>query len=191
MNKPLLLVAVILALAVDGGLIHAITFASLTPSLAMILVVFLALHAPRESVPWIGWAVGLLVDLATPYAHGGTWGQGPIIGPNALGWCFGAYAVMLVRAMLYRRQIHTVAVMVLGFSVAAALVQVFVLTIHGFYEPVPIFWAERGPLAELLRRLGCGLYSAVLALALGPVLQLTLPAWRFRSPMPRAVTRRA
>ena len=191
MNKPVLLVAVVLALALDGGFIHAIRFSSTTPDLPMVLMVFLALHAPRAVVPWLGWGLGLLVDLTRPWDHGGPWGPGPIVGPHALGWCFAAYLVMLVRAMLYRRQVHTVAVMTLVFAVAANLVVVFVIGVHGFYEPDPIQWPAGGAIDELLARLGRGVYSGLIALVLGPLLQLTLPAWRFRQAMPRAGLRRA
>lgn len=191
MNLPLLLVAVVLALAIDQSLMHALSLASTAPSLTMILVVFLALHAPRDAVPWLGWGIGLLVDLVTVYPHGGVWGDLPILGPHALGWCFGAYVVMLVRAMLYRRQLHTIAVMTIVFTVAASLVVVFILALHGLYEPVPILWTEGGPVRGLLERLGSGLLTALLALVVGPLLQLSLPAWRFRQPLPRAVARRA
>jgi len=133
----------------------------------------------------------MLVDLTRPWDHGGPWGAGPIMGPHALGWCFAGYTVMLVRAMLYRRQIHTVAVMTVVFAIAANLVVVFVIAVHGFYEPDPIIWGAGGPAAELLARLGRGVYSGLLALLIGPLLHLTIPAWRFRQPMPRAGMRRA
>ncbi len=191
MNVPLLLVAVILALAIDQSLMHALALATTAPSLTMILVVFLALHAPRDRVLWLGWGIGLLIDLVTVYPHGGVWGDLPVLGPNALGWCFGAYVVMLVRAMLYRRQLHTIAVMTVVFAIASNLVSVFVLAVHGLYEPVPILWTEGGPVRGLLERLGSGLFTSVLALLVGPLLQLSLPAWRFRQPLPRAVARRA
>lgn len=190
MNWTLLAVVLFVSLAADVSVAHVLSFKDISPSFAMILVVFLALHAPRSAVPWIGWGAGLLVDLLTPIPHGPL-EVGPLIGPHALGWCFGGYLVMLVRTMLFKRQIHTVAAMTLMFAVAASLLAVFILALHSIYEPVDVGWAEGGAVRELLRRLGVGLYSGLIALVLGPILTLTLPAWAFRQSMPRGLPRRA
>ncbi|MFK7960646.1 MAG: hypothetical protein AB8G96_08965 [Phycisphaerales bacterium] len=190
MNWTLLAVALFLSFAADVSVAHVLSFKDVSPSFSLVLVVFLSLHAPRNAVPWIGWGAGILMDLLSPIPHG-PMGVGPLIGPHALGWCFGSYLVMLVRTMLFKRQIHTVGAMTLMFAAAASLLAVFMLALHSMYEPVAVGWAEGGAIRELLRRLGGGLYSALIALVLGPVLTLTLPVWSFRQSMPRGLPRRA
>lgn len=190
MNVLAVGILLFLALVFDEGFGTALRIGPFGPSAAAVAVVFLSLHAPRAVVPWIGWFTGLMIDLGAELAHEG-WGSAPMIGPHALGWCFGAYLVAVVRSMLFTRQLHTIAVMTVLFTVAANLGAVFVLAVHGLYEPGAPYLPGGSGMAELGRRLASGLASGALGLVLGPLLTILLPVFAFRAPMPRAGIRAA
>jgi cell shape-determining protein MreD len=184
--------AMVLVLDVSLGQVLALrSLGGIAPSFTAVLGVFVVFFAPRESALWASWLLGLLVDLCIDLPHGG--GEaGPLVGAHALGYSFGAYLVLLVRAMLYRANVVTLAVVTLGWAAAAGLVVVFISAVHGWYPGE----AARPPLPdlpaglEMLRRLGSAAYSGALALALAKPLIWTIPLWGFRAPIPRALGRR-
>lgn len=186
MRWPVFALAGFLLLALDAGLRHVLRFGDAMPSLLPILVVFVAFFAPRSSALWAAWAAGLATDLLlADFAHGPDQ-AGPILGPNALGYVFGAFVIVVVRPMLLRRRAVTLAVATVVFGVAAALTAIFIVALHGWYDPLPPRWADAGPLAETWRRFREAAMTGVLALLVGPILAWTWPAWGFRSPLPRA-----
>jgi UDP-N-acetylglucosamine diphosphorylase/glucosamine-1-phosphate N-acetyltransferase len=145
----------------------------LYPSPTGVLVVFVALFAPRLTALWAAWGLGLLLDLAIPRE------QGLLVGPQALGLVFGTYFVLQVRNMVFRQRALTVAVLTLLCLVAAGLVDVGVLTIRSWFATTGSPSDHFRPLWALGQRGGIAVYSALLALPLGWLLVRTLPIWGF------------
>jgi rod shape-determining protein MreD len=158
-----------------------------TPSIAPILLTFIALFAPREAALWCAWGLGLLMDLYTPLPHGAETAA-PLIGPMTLGFVFAAFVVVHVRAMLFRRRMVTVVVMAAVFVAAAQIVAVFIYAVHSWYPGAELAWADRSFGLELVRRLAGAAYTGLLGLLVAPVLLWTLPAWRFDTPGQRPVS---
>jgi rod shape-determining protein MreD len=159
---------------------HVIMFADISPSFVAMLVVFIALFAPRTTALWAAWMLGLLVDLNTPLMHGSDQ-VGRLIGPYALGYPFGCVLILQLRAMLFRRSILTFAVMTTLCVIATSLVVVFIYALHGWYPNEELHWAELRERDELLRLLGVAVYSGVLGLVLGRALIWSMPMWTFRT----------
>ena len=65
-------------------------------------------------------------------------------------------------------------------AMAASVVIVFIYAVHGWYPGDDLYWADLRPAAELGRRLGIALYSALLAFVVGHVLIWSVPVWSFR-----------
>jgi len=165
-----------LVLVLEVSLRNVLMLGPVGPSFVALLVVFVSLFAPRLTALWACWVLGLLVDLCSPLMHGADH-VGPLLGAHALGYVFGCYVILQMRAMLFRRRAVTFAVMTAISLLAAGLVVVFLLAVHRLY---PGEGLALRPLRELLLRLGVAGYSGVLALLLGPVLVWTAPMWGFR-----------
>jgi rod shape-determining protein MreD len=174
---PVFAVFAYLALVLEVSLRNVLLLGPVGPSFVAVLVVFVSLFAPRLTALWACWSLGLLVDLCTPLMHGAD-EVGPMLGPHALGYVFGGYVILQLRAMLFRRRAVTFAVMTAISLVAAGLVVVFLHAVHRLY---PGEGLEMRPLGELLLRLAVAGYSGVVALLLGPLLVWTVPLWRFRA----------
>ena len=95
--------------------------------------------------------LGLLVDLASPLMHGRDQ-VGPLLGPHALGYVFGCYMILQLRAMLFRRRAVTFAVMTAMAMIAAGLVVVFLLAVALLLGPILVWtvpiWRFRGGLQQ-------------------------------------------
>jgi rod shape-determining protein MreD len=175
-----------LFLVLEVSLRNVLMLGPIGPSFVIVLVVFISLFAPRFTALWACWVLGMLVDLCTPLMHGAD-RVGPLLGAHALGYVFGGYVILQIRAMLFRRRAVTMAVMTVICFVAASLVVVFLYAIHGFYPGEAPAWAEMRPVRELLLRLGVAGYSGLLALLIGPMLMWSAPLWAFRAgPQPYA-----
>jgi len=179
MNWPVFICAAFLFLVADASVVHLLAFRGIVPSVLVVLVVFTAFFAPRVKAIFAAWGSGLAVDLSVEYVHGA--GEvGPVLGPHAMGFVCGAYLVLLVRPLLVRRSAFTMAVMSVIFSVTTALVVMFILTAHGWYDPVPIRWRTGSLTVEMARRGGAALYTGLAALPIAFVLLLTIDLWGFR-----------
>ena len=156
---------------------------NIAPSFAAVLVVYVALFASRRSALWAAWIMGLLVDLMTDLPHGshGVFQAGPLIGPHALGYTFGAFILLQIRPMLFRTSAITIALMTVVSMVAAGVVVVFVYVVHGWYPGEQLHWSQLGPVGEMVRRLGVAVYSGLVALVLARGLVWTMPIWAFRA----------
>ncbi len=148
--------------------LHAL--GDLYPSLVSVLLVFVALFAPRTTALWAAWGLGLFMDLALPRA------SGLLIGPLALGYCFGTFLVLQVRTMVFRRRLLTLAVLTMMFCAASAIVEVALPTIRSWFGSA----VEFQPFVELLRRFGMAVYSGLLAIPVGWILMQTLRLWGFQ-----------
>jgi rod shape-determining protein MreD len=189
MRWPVFALFAYLFLVLEVSLRNVLILGPIGPSFVIVLVVFISLFAPRMTALWACWILGLLADLCTPLMQGADL-VGPLIGPHALGYVFGGYLILQLRAMLFRRRALTLAVMTAICLIAASLVVVFIYAVHGWYPGEELAWADLHPVGELLRRLGVALYSGLLALVIGPVLVWTAPAWAFRTGSQPYVVRR-
>lgn len=166
-------------LVIDVSFAQVVMLGGYAPSFTVALVTYLALFAPRLTALWAAWWLGLLLDLATEIPHG-PGRSAPMIGPHALGFVFACFALLQVRSMLIRRHLVTVAIAAFAVGVMAALVRVFVVAAHGWYEPDVIGFARGSAMAELGWEVGRAAYSAIVAGVLAPVLLWTEPLWSFR-----------
>lgn len=169
--------AAVLAAALDSsdlmGLFTLRGLGSLTPSLSAVLAVFVALFAPRTVALWAAWCLGLLADICPPH-------EAVTIGPFALGYVFGAYAVIQVRTLVFRRRILTMAVLTVISLVAVGVVSVGIGTLRSWYPGAPAAWADYRPLSELGRSVGIAIYSGLFAVPAGWLLMRTQPLWGFQ-----------
>ncbi len=144
-----------------------------TPSLTLILMVFIGLSAAPMSVAWAALILGVLVDLQP------TTGAIAILGPAAIGYLVGAYAVVQLRNLLFRESILTLAIMVFAVGLFVNLTEVAIYSFRGLSflaaDPMP----EWSAFDELARRFVALLYSAVVALPMGWLLFKLQPLWGF------------
>ena len=143
------------------------------PDFVACLAVFIALFAERFAALWACWILGLLMDLA-PSAGDMPW---HLIGPNALGYVFGGYLVLQLRTMVFRRRAVTAGFVTFLFLLAAGLLATFLLMIRSWYIPDTPLYA--GPVAEFWRCIKTALYTGVIGVPFGWLLQLTIVPWGF------------
>ncbi len=164
---------------------------NIRPSLCAVLVVFVALSAPRTLALWACFVLGLLVDLSSQHTAGGN-RIVYLVGPHTLGFLAAGWMVVRGRTMVFRRRPLTIGVMTLGcVLVAQAIVlTVMVLRSGGWYPGGVIHWTDTTLGVEVLRRVLIAVYSALFAIPAGWLLVRTIPLWGFqavshRSPMMR------
>ena len=167
-----------ITLAIQEGLRTLLMFNEVSPSLVMILMVFIALHAPRSKAAWAALMLGLLTDLKPlPLADPLT--DLTVIGPGCLGYLAATSVVLQLRAMVFRESAMSLAALVLLAGVFAHLVIVALLTMRGLPWPLgePIQgWNVADQLVERFLEV---LYTAIWALPMGVVLNRLIPLWDF------------
>lgn len=151
----------------------------LYPSFTGILVVFVALFAPRTPALWAAWLAGVLLDLAVAR------GEIILVGPHALGFVFGTYLVLQVRTMVFRQRILTAALLTVLCLVASGVVEVAILTLRMWLAAPDGPSAAVHPMMELGRRVGIAAYSGLLAVPVCWLLMQTAPLWGFEHAIER------
>lgn len=167
-----------LFVAIQSGLTPIWTVAGTTPNLLLILAVFVGVSAGRTTVMWALLIIGLLLDLLPgPLSE-----QGVILGPHAVGYLVGAYAVLQLRNLMFRDSLPTIALMVFAVGGFAALMETVLYAFRGLPwlagEPLGADW---GATRQLWRRVEELIYTAVLAVPLGLALRSTKKFWGFAS----------
>ncbi|MFA9478716.1 hypothetical protein ACERK3_10445 [Phycisphaerales bacterium AB-hyl4] len=174
MNWLIFIIAAYVLLALESGLRLLLQVWGVSPSLLLVLAVYVGLMAPSAVVPWAFLILGLLTDLQPGPVRDGT-----VIGPAALGYLAGAYVVLQLRGMVFRESVLALAVLVLVVGIFVQLVYVALLTARGMgmltAEPI-VGWSTPDQLAHRFVML---LYTAVAAVPLGFVLFRTAGAWGF------------
>lgn len=175
----LLVAAILLGFeqAAKGAL--AIGQTSFAPSVVIPLVVFVALFAPPQAALWTALLIGLVVDLATVWSNGVS--ELVVVGPAALGYVIGAYFVLTVRALLYRRNPITLMAMSVIAAALAGLVFVAIHSIRTMYMDAYTFHG----LSELGSRLLASLYTGAVGLVLAFALFPMMPLFGFHDPRER------
>jgi len=172
-------IAAYMCLALEMGLRTLLLFpgggiGQVSPSFMLVLATFVALRAPAAMVTWVMLVLGLLVDLTST-----TIANGPVLGPASLGYVLGGWAVLQLRAMVFRESVLTLAVTTCIAGVFVHLGTVFLLSMRGPVtgEPVASFSAAD----QLVHRFLQLLYTVALSLPAGLILLRLAPAFGFRS----------
>lgn len=155
---------------------------SFAPSLLLVLAVYVGMFAPTMMVCWTWLAVGLLYDVTHPIMLPGAMSDAAIIGPGALAYLLGAFAMLQLRGVVYRGSPLSIAIFsfVTGIFVHLALVLIFAMrsvsflifpgeTIVGwswsaelvgrFFSLLTTF-AVAVPVGWLLLRMGSGVFGS-------------------------------
>lgn len=168
-----------IAVGLDSGLAGVFTLRGLghaTPGFSACLLAFIALQARPHLALWAAWVIGLLLDLSPGSA--GAAGGVVVIGPHTLGCVAGAWGVLLLRNVVFRRRIVTVAV-VSGLVMASiGLVAAAVETVR-WWMPWTNALAPPPPALRLATITASSVYTMLVGLPVAGVLLLTLRWWRF------------
>ena len=145
-----------------------------TPDFLLIFAVYIGMQAPGRYVGWAMLAIGLCANLLP-----GPVADGPILGPEALGYLAGAFAVLQLRTLVFRESMISLASMVFVVGVFIQLVIVALYTARGLPfllgQPIP-HWSASD---ELFERFQVLLYSAIAAVPIGMVLLRLNPVMNF------------
>ncbi len=171
-----------LACALDAGaqplmVVHILGM-DIVPNFLLLLTAFVALWAPQSSSIWAGLLLGLLTDclVRLPATDGRTYMA--LLGPNALGYALAAYTVVQIRNIFKRESAIALTVCLFLAGIMAFLLTIMIITGRGVYtEPIPGWHG----LPQLGRAALCLLYSSILALPLGWLLEKTRPLWGFEN----------
>lgn len=163
-------------LGADMGLKDALQFGSgpIAPSLALPLVVFVALHAPVLTAVAAGLVVGLALDLTHAHQILGAPETVVIVGPYALGCAAGAYGVVALRSVVMRHNPLMFAILTVVLSLLMHVVVSALLEARSLYDVITF---DAG--AELLARVWISAYTGVVAIPLGWMLQKSEALFRF------------
>jgi hypothetical protein len=156
-----------IAMAFETGFRDALALgsSSVSPSLAMLLVAFVALWAPiRHALP-AAIVIGLLLDFGylveTPTGE-----PVVVLGRHAIGCLLAAYTVVTMRGMMFRRNIITIVVLSGVTMALTQVVAIAMLKFRSLYDDIIIDDAA----AQLASGLGSAVYTAALAFLVGPAL---------------------
>ena len=176
------ILAVALVLPIDAAFMPVFSIAGASPSLAGILAAFVSLNASRRAAWWGCFLMGLLVDLSSPQLVMGSLLFLP--GPNTLGFALGSGTVTVMRSLLLRRSMLTVAAMTFVLLLAVSLIWVFIWSVRGIWLDGSVPFSGSA-LQELGKRMGWCLSSAVVGLPIGWALNRTYSWWGFPGVGPR------
>lgn len=155
--------------------------AGATPSMLLILGVFIAMAAPPMTVAWTTLILGLTMDLIALRAE-----AQPILGPSALGMLTAGWGVLQLRGLLFRQSPLALAALTLIAAGLMHAVIILMLNLRG------IPWLTGQPLEnwsladQLYHRFLDGLYSAIVAWPMGLVLFRLEPLFGLATPKHRA-----
>ncbi len=141
------------------------------PDLLLIFAVFIGIHAQERLVGWSMLIIGLCANLLP-----GPLSEGPILGPEALGYLAGAFAVLQLRTLVFRESVISLAIMIFIVGIFIELVIVALYTARGLPmllgEPIP-HWSASD---QLVHRFLVLLYSAIVSVPIGLVLNKLAPS---------------
>ncbi|MGD9693176.1 MAG: hypothetical protein AB7G17_10335 [Phycisphaerales bacterium] len=144
------------------------------PSFVMALVVFVALHAPALTAAAAGLVIGLALDLTHAHQFMGAPQTVVIVGPYAIGCMCGAYAVVAMRSIVMRHNPLTFAFLTVMGAMIMHVVVSALMEARSIYDVITF---DAGP--ELMARVWISLYTGVVAVPLGWLLQKSEPVFRF------------
>jgi len=179
MNWPVVALALYLTLGVELGSRAALTIAgSFVPSLLIALVALIAAFAPMTAALWIALLAGALTDLTTPVAT--TSGPTIVLGPSAVGFVVGTYAVLTIRGLFLRRHATSLVVLAVIAATCAGLTAAGLLAIRQITDSG---FTLAGP--QVISRLGSALYTAIPAALLALLWRRAMPLLGLNDPFAR------
>lgn len=182
MRWPVFAIFVLTFLVLEDGLRTLLAIGYTTPSLLLILMVFVGLWAPSTTAGWAAVILGFLTDLCTPIYDVELVHDVALFGPACLGYLFGTYVICQLRGMVFRDSSLAVGVLVAVAGAFVHLVITAMLTFRGLPwpvgEPIP-GWSAAD---QLVARFFNLLYTAVLAVPVGYVLIRFKWVWGFTPP---------
>jgi cell shape-determining protein MreD len=155
-----------LALGLELSLRKSLSIGSagVAPSFVCCLLTILAAQAPASRVLWAGWVLGLLIDLTFMLPmQGGD--DVRVLGPSALGYAAGAYVMLSMRAIMYKRSPFAMGFLALAGCGAAQLVVLFILSLRAWWLD-DLAWSVG---RELGARAGSSLYTGCVMTILAPL----------------------
>jgi len=167
MNRVVFALVAWVFVGLEWGLRDSLQVGTLkvAPSFVLILSTMVALWASPGAAIGAAVVLGLALDMLHQIPRGP--GETVVVlGPNALGLMLGAYFVLNVRAVAFRKNTMTLAVLCLISGVLAAMVVTAALSIRSLYDPIQI---DR-PVADLGQRAASAVATFLLALPVGFVL---------------------
>ncbi len=174
MNWLIFSLAAYLAYALDTGSWTLLQGYGVAPSFLLILAVYIGMLAPPRTVIWAFLVLGVLTDLVGPYTTDGN----TILGPAALGYLVGAYAILQLRGLVFRESVLALSVLSFAVGLFIHLTMLAILKLRGlsFLTGEPIALAADEALVQAFLHL---LYTAVAAAPVGFLLLRTTPLWSF------------
>ncbi|MCH2141226.1 MAG: hypothetical protein MK100_09395 [Phycisphaerales bacterium] len=179
------ILASIIVVGLDSGLGGVFTIRGLghaTPSIAACLLAFVSLQARPRTALWAAWLIGMMLDLS-PGSTGAAGGI-PVIGPRTLGAIAATQVVILLRPVVFRRRVITIAVMAGLVSACIGLGSAAVETLR-WWMPWTHALAPPPPGTRIGTIAGSAIYTLLLALPVGAILRMTTIWWRFEAPSGR------
>ncbi len=157
-------------LLLESGLRTLLAIGYTSPSLMLILLVYISLWAPTTIAVWAALTLGLLVDLTTPVQVAHQAGDVSLIGPACLGYVAGSYVTVQLRGMVFRDSALATAVLVFIAGAFVHLVVVAILTMRALpwpvAEPIPGWNAADQLVARFLELLYTGVITVPIAYVL-------------------------
>ncbi|MGA1517164.1 MAG: hypothetical protein ACO396_05270 [Phycisphaerales bacterium] len=178
MNWLLFAPLAILLVVLDASFMPVFRIGDVWPQWTPALVVFVAMWAPRPTVLWAAFLAGLLRDLSRPEVAANL-DAIRVIGPDALGWLFGATFVLAVRRSLLRRHPAAVGAATFAFLVLASLAWGAIWAIRGVLPGSLEPWPPGGAMSAVGERIVADAYSGVAAIPLAWLLARRRPGWGF------------
>ncbi len=175
MNRAPWIISAYAALLLQAVLEPVWNLGGTSPQPLLILMVFLAQCGPANPALLSALIFGILTDvLSRPYPQAGV-----ILGPYAVGYVVGAYAVLQLRNLLFRNSVLALVVMTFAAGLFVELVAVALLALRG----LGFLAADAPPDFTALASLGRGMlgviYTTLLAIPLGWILLQTRRTWHF------------
>jgi len=160
------------ALGLEQGFRPALQVGSvnIAPSFVLILLVFISLWVRASSVIPAALILGACLDMLNKVPTE-TGESVVILGPWALGGALGAFLILNLRAMVFRRNPLTLAVLCFIAAFAAQVVVLAILMFRASYDSVSLQPAA----TELTQRLLTALYTGLVSILIGPLLQMAAP----------------
>jgi hypothetical protein len=167
----LLLAWVVLGLELSLRKALALGHTGIAPSFVFCAVTVIAASAPPGRVYWLAWALGLLVDVTfmLPTENGA---DARVIGPYALSMTAGAFMIVSIRTLMYKRSPFAYGFLAL---VGCLVMQVCVVTLISLRAAMldQLAWSAW---REVWTRVGSSVYTGALMTLLAPLAPL-LQRW--------------
>ncbi|MHC4976857.1 MAG: hypothetical protein ACYTF7_09675 [Planctomycetota bacterium] len=166
-----------IAMGLDVGLSSALQLGDggARPAFSIIVLAYIACHAPRQETLWLSLALGLVMDLTHESISPGGMGTVTIVGPYALGCVASVSIVMTLRGSIMRSSVLAMPFLA-GLSVLAVqLVMVTLIEARSWYDGDVAIHAGAG----LWRGVQVALYTAIIAIPLAPLIGALGPVMSF------------